>query len=189
MVTSVPAFKQLFDVDGVWHTDAEGHIHVQGDLNMITQSTQLWYQFAQVSGDFRVSRRGLMSLKGMPAEVGGTVYLSGNPLTNLDDCARHVKGSLYITNMPTLKELTGFPLRVGRICHITYDEHLPLLRCLAAQFVDLQDRELMTQKDYTRQLTCYEILNRDKWIGKGKTHMLNCALALKQAGLEGNARW
>jgi hypothetical protein len=189
MVTSVPAFKQLFDVDGVWHTDDAGHIHVQGDLNMITQSTQLWYQFAQVTGDFRVSRRGLMSLKGMPAEVGGSVYVSGNPLTNLDDCATHVKGSLYMTDMPKLQQLTGFPLRVGRICHITWDENLPMLRCLAAQFVDVQDRELMTMQDYDRKNSCMEILNSEKWIGKGKTHMLNCALALKQAGLEGNAKW
>jgi hypothetical protein len=190
MVTSHKfKFEELFDVTGGWRADDAGDIHVQGHVRMKWSAPTLTYTFAHVSGDFDAGHKGLTSLKGLPEQVGGTLYIGGNRIQNLINCSRHVGEQLWINDLKLLHSLEGMPRHVGSRVFVTWQPELPLLRCLVAPQVQLGKPNFITQAIHERILTCERILNDERWVGKGKLGMLNCALELKRAGLEGNASW
>jgi hypothetical protein len=146
--------------------------------------------FSSITGDYGAFKKDLETLKGLPAQVGGALSLTYNLLTNLIGAPRRVLSNMDITHMQhSLRSLEGMPDHIQGVLYVTYDENLPLLRCLAANAVVLRQAEYTTAQLFEAQLKCEEILNDPKWIGKGKSHMLQCANSLKQAGLAGNARW
>lgn len=139
--------------------------------------TQLPIQFDVVHGKFYIPNAGLTTLQGSPDQVKGSFVAHGNKLTTLVHGPTWVEKDYQIYNNP-LKNLDGFPTHVGGDCFITYHKQLPLLRLLVVQ------GELHLSK---APAIVYEIMN--KYAGKGKTLMLNCARDLKQAGYAGNATW
>lgn len=139
--------------------------------------TQLPIQFDVVHGKFYIPNAGLTTLQGSPDQVKGSFAAHGNKLTTLAHGPTWVDQEYQIYDNP-LKDLVGFPTHVGADCFITYRKQLPLLRLLAVQGeLHLFKAPVIVQK----------IMN--KYAGKGKAHMLNCALELKQAGFVENAAW
>lgn len=182
-------FKELYAVNGTWHEDDQQRIEVQGNVTMKWASATLGgYKFSHVSGNFEASYKSLESLEGLPTHVGGRLGLSGNRITNLQHCSAHVGKDLWITSLGSLTSLEGFPLHVGGTVHITWNPQLPMLRCLQAQYVEIHKPQFVTTESYEAMRACEAILHNPLWRGKGKSHMLNCALELKQAGFAENAR-
>ena len=165
-------------------------VRVDGHAILKKPRTDPGVVFSSITGDYGAFKRGLETLQGLPDQVGGELSLTGNLLTNLIGAPRRVLDSMDIAHMQhTLRSLAGMPDHIQGVLYVTYDENLPLLRCLAANAVVLRQAEYTTAQMFEAQLKCEEILNNPKWIGKGKSHMLQCANSLKQAGLAGNAAW
>lgn len=174
-------------------------------------------QFGVVTGDFWCRKKGLVNLKGAPTWVGGQFMCQSNKLQNLAHAPNHVGSSMHCSQN-WLSTLTGAPDHVGGsfVCHLnhiknlegapkhisnrlvatmcplenlqgipdglselelSWDEELSLLRALTAQQIKLDGAPTQVK----------EIM--DKYAGQGKSGALNCALELKKAGFEGNARW
>lgn len=190
MVTpSSHKLEDWFDIKGTWRQDQEGLIEVTGDALLQWPLDQLPVKFSLVSGNFVAAYKGLKSLEGLPYYVGGDLTLDGNKITNLSQAPDRVGRDLWLTNIPNLQSLEGFPAHVGNTVHITWNPNLPMLRCLQASQVEIHKPQFVTTQIHDAMRTCEQILNDPEWIGKGKTHMLKCALALKDAQLIGNARW
>lgn len=182
-------FHELFRVAGTWHKDDQARIWVQGTVLIKFAMQNLHFKFAHVSGNFLASYAGLTSLEGLPDRVEGELSLSGSQVKNLIHAPNHVGKDLVIEHMPYLESLEGFPAYVGGVVKVTYNPQLPLLRCLQANQVKLTKPSFVTTEIFDKMKTCEKILNDERWRGKGKAGALNCANALKKAGLEGNARW
>jgi hypothetical protein len=111
----------------------------------------------------------------------------------------HIQGNFDVTKS-TLTHMWGFPPVVDGVLNMarknihitqftdyepkkigewwmTYHKNLHLLKMIMADKIVLWDAPEKVQ----------EIM--DRYAGKGKTSMLNCALELKKAGYGGNARW
>jgi hypothetical protein len=187
------ARKIMSDYYRVWGTytvNAQGSVAVDGHVSLIKSRPRLGVKFNEITGDFGAHGKGLISLQGLPDEIGGALLINGNKLQNLVGAPRTVKGDMVISNIEhTLKSLEGAPDQVGGEFWCTYDEQLPLLRCLVAAKVRLEQPASVTAAFWDKQITCEQILNDARWMGKGKSGMLNCAIELKRAGLAGNARW
>lgn len=203
--------------DALVHIDAHtGLVSVEGDIRLTSPKTTLPVQFDTVTGSFECGSRGLTSLEGAPREVGGSFHASRNALTslvggpvyvgnnyfceynkltNLQGCAQTVGRNLECFNNP-IQSLMG-AVTVGRdlVCvntpltdlsylpdvnhkfWITYRRDLHLLKCVIMKGLLLSEAP-----DSVSDIV-------KKYVGKGKTHMLNCALELKQAGYVENAKW
>lgn len=177
-------------------------------LNM----TEIPVPFLKVDGNFTIKRKSLRSLKNSPREVTGSFDVSDNQLTslahgptvvgehymcsynrltNLVGAPKHVSGYFEVLKNP-LESLEGLPQGISYFTvSNNSDKTLPLLRSLS-----VQGRVAVTQREEDKKwgmtlydITLNEILNDPRWHGKGKSGMLNCALELKKAGYEGNARW
>lgn len=162
--------------------DAQTHMYTVKNADVLMWGsddvmTQLPIQFDVVEGKFWIPNAGLTTLQGSPDQVSGSFKAHGNKLTTLAHGPTHVGKDYQIYGNP-LKDLVGFPTHVGGDCFITYHKQLPLLRLLVVQ------GELHVFK---APVIVQEIMN--KYVGKGKTYMLNCARDLKQAGFVGNATW
>ena len=131
---------------------------------------------AHVGGSFLCNENQITSLRGAPDHVGGSFQCSGNQLTSLQGAPGHVGGAFDCTRNH-LHTLQGIPDHVGTNMFITYQDQLPMLRLTDYDRVIIRDAPEPVQK----------IMR--KYAGKGKTHMLNLALELKQAGYVGNAAW
>lgn len=151
-------------------------IQVQGNVRLHKDVRELPHVFTEVDGEFYASFRGLISLMGFPRIVRGGVYVADNHLINLKGAPRHVGGEFKISDNP-LTSLVGFPSHVDQTVIVSYDVNLPMLRLIQASHLKIYDAPFLLEG----------ILN--KYAGKGKAFMLNCALELKQAGFEGNAAW
>jgi hypothetical protein len=190
--------KTHFDIIGTVHVDPEtGVVDVEGSVGTLRIMHKLPVQFGKVTArfgcsesrleslvgaphtvgkEFSCSKNRLTTLVGAPTQVGGGFWCSNNMLTSLQGAPDHVGGSLQCNGNP-LKSLDGMPSVLKGQIWLDYDAHLPLLRLLEASgFV------LSFAPDQVKN-----ILN--KYTGKGKSHMLNLALELKQAGFGSNARW
>lgn len=179
-----------YRVWGTYSVDAQGSVAVEGHVSLIKRRPRLGVKFSEITGDFGAHGMGLISLQGLPDQIGGELIISGNKLHNLEGAPRTVKGGMVMDYMEhTLNSLEGAPDHVGGRLRITYDEQLPLLRCLVAAKVRLEQPASVTAAFWDKLITCEQILNDARWMGKGKSGMLNCAMELKRAGLGGNARW
>lgn len=117
----------------------------------------------QVLDIFQVSKcKMLESLKGSPARVKGDFYLLNTPITSLTRGPDWVGGTYVIS---------------------PYNENLGLLPTLVAQKgIRFYEKNNQAQ-DVSR------IMSDERWRGKGKSNMLNCANELKKNKHMGNARW
>ena len=158
------------DTTHPWSIQVEGHVRLHKNMS------QLPYVFTQVRGDFGATHRDLTTLVRFPRKVGRDLYLGGNQLTDLTGAPDQVGGSITLVDNP-LSSLVGFPPLVGDRVRITWQRDLPLLRLIQAPMIVIWDAPDAVE----------DILN--KYAGKGKALMLNCAMELKKAGYVGNARW
>lgn len=178
--------------DGV--VDVQGHVWV----NRLPKDRIMSVQFGTVTGDFRISAKlKPASLQGCPHRVEGVFYIGqdnkitslqqgpawvgssyvvmqGNPIRDLTGVAAHV--DLLVIHTNTLRNLDDLPEQINYF-QCPYHEQLPILRLIQVARPYLRYAPVELQR----------IL--DKYVGKGKSHMLNFALELKQAGYGGHAKW
>lgn len=185
--------------DHVIHDD--GVVDVQGgvQVNRLPKNRIMSVQFGTVTGDFRIrDRLKPVSLQGAPHRVEGVFYIGkdnkisslqqgpawvgksyvvmeGNPIRDLTGVAHHVD-LLVIHENSMLNNLNHMPEEIN-FFQCMYHDHLPILRLTQVPRAYLK---------YT-PVEMRHIL--DKYVGKGKSHILNFALELKQAGYGGNAKW
>lgn len=183
--------RDYYTVYGAWRVDeTDLRVWAASHVIMKKRRSTLGVTFAEINGDFGAVHQSLESLEGLPEQLEGDLMITGNLLKNLKGAPRVVKGNMDITGMDhVLKSLEGAPEKITRSVEITYSPYMPMLRCLAASHVALRQSSETNAQLFDQLLLCEEILNDPRWVGKGKLGMLNCALELKKAGLEGNARW
>lgn len=177
----------------------------------------------EVHGDFRIMDCDqLASLEGFPSWVGHSITLGALNITSaeLQYLPRHVLGSLHVFGCLYMRDLHGLstqidgdldvrstPIRsLDGLVHcggqliIDYRPELPLLRSLLAEkgvFI-LNRGGYMSDGHMIDARAISKTLNEFK--GKGKSVMLNAAIALKKLGqsinpnasenpLQQNARW
>jgi hypothetical protein len=151
--------------------------HVGGHFRCgFNRLTSLEHAPQHVGGHFRCDFNRLTSLEHAPQHVGGDFWCDHNQLTSLEHAPQHVGGDFWCQHNP-LTSLEHAPQHVGGEFKFDYQRHMPLLRFLAYHGLVVFGAPDQVES----------ILN--KYAGKGKSGMLNCALELKQAGFEGNARW
>lgn len=155
-----------------------GAVSVVGDvlLKGSIKVNHLPVTFDRVGGDFFCEYNQLQILTGVPHTVQGNFHCEHNQLTSLQGAPNHVGGG-FIAFDNNLLSLDGLPSHIGGAFQLNWNDKLPLLRCLALNHV-----MLVRAPDVVSQIM-------NKYMGQGKTVMLNCALELKQAGYEGNAKW
>jgi hypothetical protein len=187
-----------FEITGKHQIDpVTGMVHVQGDVRLTRQVTQLPVSFAEVSGKFSCNYNRLTSLQGAPPHVGGNFWCENNSLTSLQGAPLHVGGSFGCENNSltslqgapdhvggdfycrnnSLTSLQGAPDHVGGKFYLTYASDLPLLRLVTYAQVHVYDAPLAVDL----------ILN--KYAGEGKPGAIKAAGELIRAGYGENARW
>lgn len=183
-------FLEWYQVEGTFEINTQRQVWIKGSVILKWLRPDLGFDFQEVTHSIYLSRKELKSLQGLPDQVGGDLEISGNPLVDLKHCSLHVGGSLWIDKMEDhLKSLEGFPPHVSKAVYVTYDPDLPMLRTLNAQEVSVNKTDYVNSEIFNKIQKLNQILNDPQWQGKGKSGMLNCALALKKAGLQGNAKW
>lgn len=168
------ADRQLKSLKGAPHT-------VMGDFDCSMNALTSLAHAPKTIGSgaqFRCDGNKLTSLAHVPTNVS-TLVCNNNLLTNLQDVPPC--GMLWATENP----FTSFKHTPDHIAElvISYDVNLPLLGLLSVKKIEFEH----DPDDSIQSKQVEEILN--KYVGKGKSHMLNLALELKQAGFEGNAKW
>lgn len=198
------SLKEDFLIVGDVTIDAHtGKVHVAGDVQLIADCDQMSVQFGNVQGDFDCADRGLTTLAGSPRYVTGKFSCEHNNLTSLAHAPHHV-GGIFKASYNNITLLSHMPLHVGASFWIygnpleslvgldkldqihgelwcTYSDQLPLLRTVLVRSIHLSDG------DQDTPILLNDIIK--KYVGKGKAHMLNLALELKQAGYGSNATW
>lgn len=172
----------------------------QGSLIMDGRVSSLENTPTRVDGDFDCRECGLTSLQGGPEFVGSDYDCGSNNLTSLIHGPKHVGNEFTcdsnlledLTNAPKcrilyargnpLKTLKGVPDHVGKLI-ITVTPDLPLL-----ELVNWSRPLELYAPISANQLKDLELIV-NKYMGQGKSMVLNFALELKQAGYAGNARW
>jgi hypothetical protein len=219
MLTDKQKQKILNTVNKYWRTaghvwvDDQGFVNVTGLLNPKAQKPpggKLPVKFGVIKGDLNLKNMGLTTLEGCGSSVSGWLYLEGNPLTTLEHAPSQVRvlmldhmselKSLHgcpsdvkifmLRRAPNLESLEGLPTTPGHMDELVlpYHENLPLLRTLVAHKISIRKQGWgYSTLEPVQPLT--DILNDPQWVGKGKSGMLNCAMALKKAGYTGNAAW
>jgi hypothetical protein len=189
-----------YTVEGDLVIHDDGVVDVQGDVwvNSLPKDRIMSVQFGTVTGDFRISAKlKPASLQGCPHRVEGVFYIGknnkitslqqgptwvgksyvvmeGNPIRDLTGVAKHV--DLLVIHTNTLRNLDDLPEQINYF-QCEYHEQLPILRLI------------QVPRPYLRYAPVELQHILDKYVGKGKAHMLNFALDLKQAGFAGNAKW
>ena len=203
--------KEHFIGDYKFKVQPDGLVDVVGTIELMYALDDLIpVQFGEINGNLNISNCGLKSLKGCGHTITGSLNASSNLITSLEGAPQEV-GFISLNNNQELTSLEGAPSMVrttmlitrtsitnlkglptqpgaiGRI-KITYKENLPLLRLLVAGEITVE-RPGYGFTHMSLEQPLQAILNDDRWVGKGKSHMLNCALAMKKAGYVGNASW
>jgi hypothetical protein len=170
-------FNKHFETTGDVSIDpASGTVNVTGDVNLKSILSQLPVSFGTVKGLFDCSHNRITHLRGAPSYVGGDFFCQWNLITHLQGAPSYV-GGIFDCHRNKLTSLQEAPLHVGGWFHCTYDDQLPLLRLILFHSIDI----------YHAPKAVHDIMQ--KYVGKGKAHMLNLALELKKAGFAGNAAW
>ena len=174
-----------FLITGHIHVDDKtGVVNVQGSVAAREDSLdEIPVQFGQVTGDFNLRRQPrLSSLVGSPVHVTGEYKVKSNAITNCEGAPLYVGHHCWISGA-NLKSLEHLPMQGARSFTILWTPRIPLLRLLDAHEVSWGN-----YVGYGAQTQAVrEIMS--KYVGKGKSFILNCALELKKAGYTGNARW
>lgn len=177
--------QKHFTVEGTYDIDAHtGEVHVQGNvIAKIHAMDRLPVQFGKVTGKFQLGKQpNLMSLEGSPTYVGGDYYLKGELFTSLKGAPNFV-GRVFRASSPQLGSLDHLPTQGSGDYLIMYTPTLPLLRLVLARHVHWGVYVKYGDGGYN----AFRIM--DKYVGKGKSAVLNCANELKKAGFARNARW
>jgi hypothetical protein len=165
-----------------WHLDVQGRIDIDGDITILGNrlvKPRLPLKFGRVTGTFIARNCGLDTLEGSPYHVGEHFLVIKNNLNDLTHGPQHVSGQYGIMNNP-LHSLDGLASHVGESIWLDYTEQLPLLRLV-------QVPKVLWHMNHQPPLKVKEIV--DKYVGKGRSVILNFALELKQAEYAENARW
>lgn len=105
--------------------------------------------------------------------------MGSNKLTDLTNGPKVALGIYQVSNNPLIS-LKGLPEQGVHHFYCGYTSDLPLLRLVQVNGASLNHPE-------DAHVPVMRIIK--KYVGKGKSHMLNLALELKQAGYAGNAAW
>jgi hypothetical protein len=177
--------KSKFLITGHIHVDDKtGVVNVQGSVAAREDSLdEIPVQFGQVTGDFNLRRQPrINSLVGSPRHVGRMYKIKSDQLTTLNGAPEFVGYHCWISGQ-NLSDLAHLPIQGARSFTILWAPKLPLLRLLDAHEVSWGN-----YVGYGAQTQAVrEIMN--KYVGKGKSFILNCANELKQVGFVENARW
>jgi hypothetical protein len=192
--------KMLSSSDIEIQSDLSVNIHVSIRLVHRVPEGRLPIKLHMVDGEVSGPWMELRTLNNFP-DVCSTLDVSHNLITslthapgyvremdvkhNLISSLEHVSDTCEFVNvirnpLTSLKGLPDTPSDDLEV-HLTWTPDLPLLRLLNATQVSIVDNNSQPLRDLN------QIMN--KYTGKGKSFMLNCALELKQAGYVGNARW
>lgn len=160
-----------------------GVVDVHGTVEAKEDSlTHMPVQFGRVH-TFNLRRQPrLTSLAGSPVHVTGDYKVKSNAITNCQGAPLYVGGHCWISGA-NLSDLAHLPMQGARSFTILWTPKLPLLRLL-----DAHDVNWGNYVGYGEKTQAVRNI-MDKYVGKGKQYMLNCALELKQAGFLGNAKW
>lgn len=131
--------------------------------------------FDTVTEIFDISYRGIKDLTGAP-HTCQVFDCASNPIISLEHAPKTCR-RVDIAGCKNLKTLAHLP--ECDVLTLTWQKHLPLLRCLSSKRVFITYNHASNRTHVERLV---EILNDDRWMGKGKSHMLSCALELKNAG-------
>lgn len=158
-----------------------------------------------VGGDVTVARTPIKSLQGARTRVEGHFWAYHcKYLKTLAGLPAYV-GKNFVAYKCKIKTLMGAPEHVGQMFDVTdnplvsydplpqgssqlslpYNEHVGLFKLLSYPRVHLSQDGVTCDLDKVKSAN--HIIQ--KYVGQGKSAILNCALELKQAGLEGNAKW
>jgi hypothetical protein len=157
-------------------------VHVTGSFSCAYNAglRSLAHAPSHVGANFNCARCGLTSLLGAPDTIDGWFDCSHNQLTTLDHAPKQVTDLFDCSNNP-LKSMKGAPNNMGSI-ELTYDEHLPLLRCLNAQLgINFIGGDTYPPREVQNLL--------ERYMGSDKAGMLKCAGEMIRAGFKENARW
>lgn len=168
-------FYRDFRLKGTMIINQDLTLTVDGEVNAQREMSQLRVQFASVTHSFNCSGIGLTSLKGCPHIVGRKFNCEHNLLTNLMHGPQQVKS--YAMRDNPLTSLEGLPAHIPEFVLFTFNEHLPLLRTLAAKEI----------WPYPDQPELEKILT--KYAQQGRPGAIKCAAELIRAGYKENARW
>jgi len=178
------AWFRLTPTVGDWHilfnpeTDTYTLKNLDVKLNRIPSMGKLPVKFERVGGAFIVNNMGLTSLEGAPKVIDAGFFAGDNMLENLLHAPHMVPGHFSIPNNP-LTSLAGWPEKGVNSCTLTYNDHLPLLRCLHTT------NQIHVVNYPPPQIN--QILNKYK--DSGKPGALKAAAELIRAGFKENARW
>lgn len=156
--------------------------HVTGSFSCAfnTNLRTLAHAPAHVGANFNCARCGLTSLEGAPETIDGWFDCARNQLTTLDHAPKQVT-DLFDCGSNPLVSMQGAPTTMGSI-ELTYDEHLPLLRCLHAQLgINFIEGDTYPPREIQNLL--------ERYMGSDRAGMLKCAVQMIRAGYKDNARW
>lgn len=157
--------------------DAHGTVEAKED-----SLTHIPVQFGRVH-TFNLRRQPRLStLLGSPHHVGGGYKVKSNVITDCEGAPVYVGAHCWISG-ENLISLEHLPMQGARSFTIMWTPQIRLLRLLDAHDVQWGNYVVYGEKTQTVRI----IMN--KYVGKGKTHMLNCAQELKKAGFVENAAW
>lgn len=152
---------------------------VHGTLYAQYMNLKTLENFPDVCDVLFVNHNQLMSLEHSPQMIS-ELYVEKNNLTNFEHLS-HTCEYVDAVNNP-LTSLVGLPDTPANDLElrITWLPELPLLRLVNVTKIVMKGTVGVVEPLNT-------ILN--KYVGKGKHAVLNCALELKQHGYASNARW
>lgn len=180
--------EEHFDIDGGYKIDSLNLVHVKGDVYFSNNKLEkMPVQFGTIKGGLIINDSNITTLEGSPKLLSGglTVHNCMN-LTTCVGAPEQVNGFVHISKCP-LKSLEGFP-SICKSSKVDFSFDLPVLRLLQPT----QGTGFYLNNEDEQEEAAEIVLNilRDpRWMGKGKSAALNCALELKKAGYAGNARW
>jgi hypothetical protein len=138
-----------------------------------------------ISGDFYAHRCGLTKLECPDTQVSNSLELADNYFSSLEGLPK-VGMYLNLKSNDILRSLEGWNTGCYSIL-LEWKPNMPLLKCLQArQGVGFTSNYKV---DTFKQREVSDILNDERWLGKGKTGAIPCAAALIKAGYAGNAKW
>ena len=174
----------------------DGTVDVDGDVQ-VSRNHMPWHKlpvrFGKVKGSFMMAQQPqLETLEGCPSECW-EFYVGlrdKGPLTNLLHSPRIVHNK-FVIDAWSLTSLEGCPEQIEGYISIPVPKPMGLLRTLVAKrgFHSKFDDRYMSWKVYQKVQEAQEIINKEKWQGKGKLGAIPCAAELIRAGLSEYAKW
>jgi len=182
----------------------DGGIEINGNVRMIRPAGgRIPVKFYMVDGWFQAERMGLGSLENCPDSCG-SLFVASNSLRSLEHAPAYL-GSLDISDnrfhnfvglpqtvsvvtavdnpLTSLDGLPESPPEEPLTVAISYSSHLPLLRLLVAEEIEIYN----PRNNNKRFEPVQSILN--SYAGQGSAGAFACGAELATAGFKENARW